>query len=130
MTEPTRMEVGGTGTAKAEFKDAFDKDVKVSRVIWHASLDGVIATPDEKDPLTANLQAVSPGPATITAIGETESGARFTVDTRIIVMAKAVPTSGKITIEAKPAPEKAEPAKADAAPAHAAPAHAATHGKA
>jgi hypothetical protein len=120
MFDPTKMELGGTGTAKVAFKDSFDKDVKVSRVIWSASLDGVVVTPDEKDPMTAHLLAISPGPATITAMGESENGTRLSVDTRIIVLAGNTPATGKISVEVKPAPAKpvpAEPAKAEQPPA-------------
>lgn len=117
----TKMEVGGTGTAKVEFKDHLDKVVKVTRVVWNTGLDGVTVTPDEKDPTIAHLAAVAAGPATITALGESENGSRLSVEARITVLAKDVPTVGKINIEVQPPPAKPVPAEpAKPAPAQAA----------
>src|SRR4029077_19418739 len=49
-----QMEMGGTGTAKASFKDAADGDVEITSTEWSAT-GPVTVTADENDPTSANI---------------------------------------------------------------------------
>ena len=105
--EKQKVEMGGSGTAKASFTDALDNDVKIKSVVW-SSTGPVAVTADEKDPATASFFASGPGPVTLTAVGTTESGsATATID--LLVIEKDAPVAGEIEVSVKAAPNKPKP---------------------
>jgi hypothetical protein len=117
--ERQKMEMGGSGTAKVSFKDALGGEVKIKSSQW-TSTGGVVVSSTE-DPTGATLFATGPGPATLTAVGTTETGGSATATTEIMVVEKDAPVEGKIEVAVKPAPAKPkaeEPAHHAAAAAH------------
>ncbi len=123
--ERTKMEMGGSGTAKVSFKDAFGGDVKIKSATWTAT-GPVAITPDEKDPASAAFFASGPGPVTLTAVGVSEGGTSATATTEIMVLEKDAPVVGEIDVSVKAAPAKPkaeEPPKEPARPATGAAAH-------
>jgi sugar (pentulose or hexulose) kinase len=110
--ERQKMEMGGSGTAKVSFKDALGGDVKIKSSTW-SSTGAVAVSPDEKDPATAKLFASGPGPSTITAVGQTESGSSATATVEVMVIEKDTPVEGKIELSVQAAPAKKEPAKTE-----------------
>ena len=119
---PKQMELGGTGTASASFKDAFGKDVKASKVQW-ASSGSVVVQADDKDPTKATVLAVGAGPGSIRAMGDGEDGGHYEASISVMALAKGEIADGKIDLEVRPAPVKAKPAE----PKPAEPAHAGVH---
>jgi hypothetical protein len=126
--EPTKMEVGGTGTATAKFKDSFGKEVKVKTVQWAAN-GSIAITPDEKDPATAKFLAVGAGPATIRAEGVGEEGGHAEARIELMVLAQDEAAEGEVTVTVqKAAPKKKpEPVKEPASAAQGQHGHVATH---
>jgi hypothetical protein len=109
--ERQKMEMGGSGTAKASFKDALGNDVKIKSSTW-SSTGPVAVSPDAEDPTAATLFASGPGPVTITAVGTTEAGHTSTANIEIMVIEKDAPVEGTIEVSVTAAPAKKEPPKA------------------
>lgn len=115
VPERQKMEMGGSGTAKVSFKDALGGDVKVKSAQWSAT-GPVAVTPDAEDPTTAALFASGPGPVTLTAVGQTETGNSATATTEIMVIEKDAPVEGTIEVSVKAAPAKPKPHEPKAEP--------------
>jgi hypothetical protein len=114
---PTKMEVGGSATVKAAFKDAFGGEVKTGGpdglpVTWQSSNAAVLViTSDAKDPSTAKLLAVAEGLVAVTA-----ACGRAAAQAMVHVIQKGEPSSGEVTVSGV----QAAPSKAAEPAAHAA----------
>lgn len=106
-SDRTSMEVGGTGTAKASFKDALGADVKIVSSTWTSTSPGVTVTPVDNDPVSATLEATHPGHAAIHVTVQSESGHTGTAATQVMVIETGTPADGKIELTVQPAPAKA-----------------------
>jgi hypothetical protein len=107
----TQMELGGSGTAKASFKDAADGDVEATAVEWSAT-GPVTVTADKDDPTSAKITPIGLGPANITAIAQTENGsAQTSIDVMVIARTSA-PVAGTIEISVEPATDETRSAAA------------------
>lgn len=105
-----QMEMGGSGTAKAAFKDAAGADVEVASVEWSAT-GPVTVTPDEEDPTSAKLAPTGVGPATITATGTTPDGSTQAYAEVMVIDKIGGPVAGEITLTVEPpAPPEVPPA--------------------
>jgi hypothetical protein len=104
---PKKMEVGGSGEAKASFKDSEGGRAKVRTASWQSSNAAVVVvSQDDKDPLVAKLVAVNPGPVTVTVNAEGEEGGRASAAVDILVEEKGTVATGEIELAVKPAPVK------------------------
>jgi hypothetical protein len=97
---PSQMEMGGSGTAKASFKDAAGGDVAITSVEWSAT-GPITVTADEADPTSAKIVPTGLGSATVTATnGLAQAHAQLMVIEKV-----GAPVSGTIEITvAPPAP--------------------------
>jgi hypothetical protein len=104
-----QMEMGGSGTAKASFKDAAGGDVVITSTEWSAT-GPITVTADEADPTSAKIVPTGPGPATVTATnGLAQAHAEVMVIEKI-----GAPVTGTIEIAVEP-PAPPEPAPPPAA---------------
>ena len=112
-TPRLQMEMGGSGTAAAVFKDAAGADVAVTAVEWSAT-GPVTVTPDEANPASATLAPTGLGSVTITAIGTTDAGGSAQAHADLMVIEKiGGPVAGEITLTvAPPAPPDPPPPEA------------------
>lgn len=100
-TPPPQMEMGGSGTAKASFKDAAGADVAITSTEW-SSTGPVTVTADEADPASAKLVPTGLGPATVTATGTTEFGSSQASTSVMVIDKIGAPVSGAIEITVAP----------------------------
>lgn len=109
-TPRQQMEMGGSGTAKAAFKDAAGADVEITSTEWSAT-GPVTVTPDEADPTSAKLVPTGVGPATITATGATAEGSAQAYAEVMVIDKIGGPVAGEITLTVEPpAPPEPPPA--------------------
>lgn len=102
-----QIELGGTGTAKAAFKDAAGGDVKIDLATWEAT-GPVKVTPDEKDPATAKIETTGQlGPAMVTVTASTVDGSAQASQDLMVTEKVGKPVSGTIDIAVQ-APTKAK----------------------
>lgn len=101
-----QMELGGSGTAKASFKDAAGGDVKIDSSVWSAT-GGVKVTADDKDPTSAKIEPTEIGPAMITVTATTADGSAETSQDLMVTEKVGKPVSGTIDIAVQ-APTKAK----------------------
>lgn len=101
-TPRLQMEMGGSGTAAAVFKDAAGADVAVTSTEWSAT-GPVTVTPDEANPASATLAPTGLGSVTITAVGRTDDGGSAQAHADLMVIEKiGGPVSGEITLTVAP----------------------------
>jgi hypothetical protein len=100
-----QMEVGGTGTAKASFKDVHGADVKIASSTW-TSVGPVTVTPDDADPASAKLEATAPGHAAIKITAASEDGSPAEAAAELMVIETGKPVEGKIELSLQPAKAK------------------------
>jgi hypothetical protein len=99
-----QMELGGEGTVKAQFKDAFGGDVKPTTAEWSAT-GPVTVTADEKDPTNAKIFAYGTGLASIKVDAHSDAGSTQT-SIEVMVIAKGAPAEGKIELSVRPATDE------------------------
>jgi hypothetical protein len=98
----TQIELGGSGTAQVNFKDAADGAVEITAVEWSAT-GPILVTADKDSPARARLVPSGLGPATVTAVVQTAKGsAQTSIDVMVIHTAGA-PVVGTIEITTEPA---------------------------
>jgi hypothetical protein len=101
-----QIEMGGSGTVKVSFKDAVGGDVAVTSSEWSAT-GPVTVTPVEDDPTSAKVVPTGVGPATVTAIGQTETGSAQASTDLMVIEKIGAPVAGtiEVTVEPPAAPE-------------------------
>ena len=103
---PVQIEMGGSGTATADFKDAAGGDVQIDSSEW-TSTGSVTVEADDKNPLSAKLTPVAPGPGTVTVTGTSALGSAQASTSVTVIDKIGAPVSGTIDIAAQ-APTKAK----------------------
>jgi hypothetical protein len=101
-----QMEMGGSGTAKASFKDAADGDVAITAAEW-SSTGPITVEADKDDPTSAKLTPTGLGPATVTATVQTANGSAQASTDVMVIEKIGAPVAGtiEITVEAPAAAE-------------------------
>ena len=109
-TPPPQIEMGGSATAKAAFKDAADGDVAITSSAW-SSTGSVTVEADDKDPTSAKLNPTAPGPGTVTVTGTGATGSAQASTSVMVIDKIGAPVSGAIEVTvAAPAPPEPPPA--------------------
>ena len=106
-----QIEMGGSGTAKASFKDASGADCPITSAVWTSTGD-VKVEADDKDPTSAKLTPVALGPATVTVTVTTATGSAQASTDLMVIETAGAPVGGTIEITVQP---PAPPAAAAAA---------------
>jgi hypothetical protein len=104
------MEMGGSGTAKASFKDAADGDVAITSAEW-SSTGPITVEAVEDDPTSAKITPTGVGPATVTVNAATENGSAQASTDVMVIEKIGAPVAGtiEITVQA-PAAAESKPA--------------------